>query len=92
MDKFDAIEPRFAIIQDRITGSNSKLRVEFLVVDKEKAKAVCFQFFKKPFLGSDRVMLYVNFPEELFVKYGDEEAALYYEALKKSEEERKLKY
>jgi hypothetical protein len=59
-------------------AEGSKMMVKFTVSDKAKASE-CYLFFSKSkFINQiDRVVIYLNKGEEVFMKYGDEEAKRY---------------
>ena len=72
------------------SNKNDKIRFLFTIDDREKALQ-CFIFFSKfnhdlknnvehqGFDLKEQIKIYLQKEEEVFVKYGDEEAALYYQ-------------
>lgn len=56
-----------------------KLRVFFEIENTEDAVKCLLDFFKDPYLNeTTKAMIYYVKPEEVFVKYADIEADLYY--------------
>ena len=66
----------------RIHPVGDKLRVTFKINDKEKSMKCFGEFTTYPYLhpGQDSLKIYLTKPEEVFEKYGDEEAELYYKS------------
>ena len=86
ISSYDASDIRIHTLPDGKTGE--KLRVLFNIKDKQKSIDCYKNFHESPskMFEGFRTVLFLIKPEDIFVKYGDEEADRYYkeqEELKK---------
>jgi hypothetical protein len=64
-----------------LAPEQNKIKCLFKVKEKQAAKRVYFDLCKNPYIfeSNTKALIYLQMPEEVFVKHGDIQAKKYYE-------------